>query len=246
MKRPLTRNERIHRAGFILIVFFDLLFGTLVTLALVDDFLPHAYLVEPTIGFAKPNTTLGKYDVASFATITTNNNYGDVFVQGIKIQVNVTAFVNNNDYNATGNSLYFAFLKADIWTTTNGKTGCEISLGPPRQIPLQAVPGTKGYEWTGEADICFLYQGDFAPVFVVDNGVNTTYVQEGVGENFVLPVVPPSQAVNYQFNLVILFLTGALIFYAIIESLSFLREIYSTAFPHRVEYEPNYGYPDTT
>lgn len=253
MKRPLTRKEKFYRFGFYAILFFDGIFIAFTLLAVYDAFSPTTYPIVPTVGFSLSNNhDFGRFDVATFATVSITTRYGPGFLQGFPINVTVTAYVNNAVLNATGNKIWYSFLNGQYWATVDGEKhpGCTITLGPPKEIELFPVNGTKGYEWAGQGTICFLYEGQFAPVLAVDNGTaNLTYLQEGAGQNFQLTVVPPSEVTAYGFNSVELFLAGALVFFAIIDSLGFLRDIFPTAFPNWSQQEPSdsnehTGHPD--
>jgi hypothetical protein len=65
----------------------------------------------------------------------------------------------------------------------------------------------------------------------------TTYLQEGTGQSFALSVETPSTLENYGLTVGELVLAGVLVFFAVVESLSFLRDIYPKAFPYIYEYE---------
>ena len=232
-KRPLNRKEGFYLVGFFAIIIIDAFAAGIVFTFVIAPPRLQTYYIEPAVGFAIPNAVQGKYDIAAFFDIRTISRYGDLFAQGTPIQVLVQAFINNPSFNVTGNRIYFSFENTDLW-----KSGCAVSLGPPMQIQLRPQPGSNGFLWYGYADICSLYDGSFSPIFTIVNGTGSfTYVQPALAENFALTITPPSQIQAENVNNVSDLLAGVLIFFAVIESLPFLREIYSIAFPERIEYK---------
>lgn len=215
---------------FLLIVLADLGFGIL-----FGNLVSQAYFVNsPTGGYrnglplsfsVEPSNTANP-DVQMFMFINTTSQSGLSLVaqQPITVVAQFIKFGNITErWYDTATNVEVIFPDAE--PVSNGQMQIQLPTGA--SIPI--ANGSAG--WGGRRTIWFPFQGNFAPQLAFDNqGQHFILSQVGTSQ-FVLPISPLNTiATNYN-NQANISLSGALLFFAVIESLFVIRKIYpSTVF----------------